>query len=325
MNATSIAGDATSSTLPTRPFGRGGPLVGVLGFGSAEIGFLETGQETVDALVASLVDRGVNLLDTAAMYRGSEEALGTALRNRSIARDRVVVVSKCGPPPGREGLDPWCAESIRRSIERSLQRLGIDCLDAILLHSCDLATLERGEAIGAIVEARQAGLVKRAGYSGDNEEALFAAKHPEIEVLETSLSIADMANLEAVLPAAESRGLAVIVKRPVANAAWRRNEDQEGMYSKYAAPYHERLARMNLDPASLGIEGPPAQAWPELALRFVLSFPAVTSALVGSSKPHRVAENAAIAAKGPLPAAALESIRAAYAKARGGEAWPGLT
>jgi aryl-alcohol dehydrogenase-like predicted oxidoreductase len=325
MHATSIAGDAASITLPTRPFGRGGPMVGVLGFGSAEIGFLETGQATVDSLVASLVDRGVNLLDTAAMYRGSEEALGTALRNRSIGRDRVVVVSKCGSPPGREGLDPWCAESIRLSIERSLKRLRIDCLDAILLHSCDLATLEKGEAIGAIVEARKAGLVKRAGYSGDNEAAVFAAKHPEIEVLETSLSIADMANLDEVLPAAEARGLAVIVKRPVANAAWRRNEDQEGMYSKYAAPYHERLSKMGLDPASLGIEGPAEQAWPELALRFVLSFTGVTSALVGSSKPHRVAENAAIAAKGPLPAEAIEAIRAAFAKARGGESWPGLT
>ena len=325
MTATNLAGDAASTTLPTRPFGRGGPSVGVLGFGSAEIGFLETGQETVDSLVASLVDRGVNLLDTAAMYRGSEEALGKALRHRSIARDRVVIVSKCGSPPGREGLDPWSAESIRLSIERSLSRLGIDSLDAILLHSCDLQTLEKGEAIGAIVDARTAGLVKRAGYSGDNEAALFAVNHPEIEVLETSLSLADMANLDAVLPAAEKRGLAVIVKRPVANAAWRANEDQEGMYSKYAAPYHERLAKMGLDPAALGLEGPAEKAWPELALRFVLSFPAVTSAIVGSSKPHRVEENAAFAAKGPLPAATVEAIRSAFSKARGSESWPGLT
>ena len=324
MTPSNFAG-AAASTLPTRPFGRGGPRVGVLGFGSAEIGFLETGQETVDALVASLVDRGVNLLDTAAMYRGSEEALGKALRSRSIARDRVVVVSKCGSPPGREGLDPWSAESIRLSIERSVARLGIDALDAILLHSCDLRTLEKGEAIGAIVDARKAGLVKHAGYSGDNEAALFAAMNPEIEVLEISLSIADLANLDEVLPAAESRGLAVIVKRPVANAAWRRNEDQEGMYSKYAAHYHERLAKMGLDPAALGIEGPAEKAWPELALRFVASFPAVMSALVGSSKPRRVEENAAIAAKGPLPAATIEAVRSAFAKARGSDSWPGLT
>lgn len=320
--------DATVA-MPTRPFGTGGPPVGVLGFGSAEIGFLETGQETVDRLIGGLVEAGCNLLDTAAMYRGSEAALGSALaslgRQRGRGREEIVVVSKCGPPPGREGLDPWSAESIRLSIERSLERLGIERLDAILLHSCDLATLEKGEAIGAIVEARDAGLVAKAGYSGDNEAALFAVGHPEIEVLETSLSLADQANLAEVLPAAAARGIAVMVKRPMANAAWRRNEDQEGMYSKYAAPYHERLATMSLDPAAFGIDGPAEIAWPELALRFVLSIPGVTTALVGSSKPARVAANAAIAAKGPLPEETVSAIRDAFDQARGDESWPGLT
>lgn len=328
MPRTSDRPACDNSTMPTRPFGAGGPAVGLLGFGSAEIGFLETGQETVDRLVGDLLEVGCNLLDTAALYRGSETALGRALatlgRSRGGPRDEIVLVSKCGSPPGRDDLDPWGAESIRLSIERSLRRLGVERLDAILLHGCDLETLERGEAIGALVAAREAGLVARAGYSGDNQAALFAVRHPEIEVLETSINLADQANLAQVLPAAAKRGLAVIVKRPMANAAWRRNEDQEGMYSKYAAAYHERLERMSLDPAALGIEGPPDRAWPELALRFVASAPGVATALVGSSKPDRVAGNAASVAKGPLPAEVVASIRSAFDAARGDEDWPGL-
>lgn len=308
--------------IPQRALGRGGPMVGVLGFGAAPIGFLETDRAVVDRLVGSLVDRGANLLDTAAMYRGSEEAIGRAIRGR---RGEVVVVSKCGSPPGREGLDPWCAESIRLSIERSLARLGIDELDAILLHSCSREVLEKGEAIGAVADARRRGLVRMVGYSGDNEAALLAAGHPEVSLLEVSLNLVDHANLAEVLPAAARRGLGVLVKRPLANAAWRAPEEQQGIYRQYAQPYHERLARLAIDPARLGLPGDPATTWPSLALRFVLSFPEVASALVGSTRPEHLAANLRAAQEGPLPAATTAAIREAYERARNGEVWPGLT
>jgi aryl-alcohol dehydrogenase-like predicted oxidoreductase len=311
--------------LPARRLGPDAsrhPLVSVLGFGGAPIGFLETEQREVERLIGSLLDRGLNLLDTAAMYRGSEEAIGRAIRGR---RGDAVVVSKCGNPPGREGLDPWSAESIRLSIERSLKRLAIDHLDAILLHTCDLATLEKGEAIEAVVQAKRDGLVRSVGYSGDNEAAAWAASHPEIELLQLSLNLADQRNIDLVLPRAAARGLGVMVKRPLANAAWRPRSERAGIYADYGQPYEDRLKAMALDPSALGIEGPADRAWPELALRFVLSFPQVTSAIVGSTNPARVEQNAAAAAKGPLPAAAIEAIRRAFATASsGGGSWEAL-
>lgn len=315
----------TTLSLPTRRLGPDpsrSPLVSVLGFGGAPIGFLETEQREVERLIGSLLDRGLNLLDTAAMYRGSEEAIGRAIRGR---RGDAIVVSKCGSPPGREGLDPWSAESIRLSIERSLKRLAIDHLDAILLHTCDLATLKKGEAIGAIVQAKRDGLVRAVGYSGDNEAAAWAAEHPEIEVLQLSLNLADQRNIDLVLPCAAARGLGVMVKRPLANAAWLARAERRGIYADYGQPYEDRLKAMGLDPAALGIEGPADRAWPELALRFVLSFPQVTSAIVGSTNPARVEQNAAAAAKGPLPAATIAAIRSAFASAasRGGS-WEAL-
>ena len=68
-------------------------------------------------------------------------------------------------------------------------------VDVMLLHSCDLATLQKGEALGALVKARDAGKIRFAGYSGDNEAAAWAAAHPDIAVLETSISIADQRNI----------------------------------------------------------------------------------------------------------------------------------
>src|SRR5207237_317456 len=106
------------------------------------------------------------------------------------------------------------------------------------------------------------------GYSGDNEAAAHAAAMPDVAVVETSVSIADQANLDTVLPVARKNGLGVLAKRPIANAAWKDPASQPGLYGTYAQPYSDRLAKMGLDPAALGFAGPAERAWPEVALRF---------------------------------------------------------
>ena len=64
------------------------------------------------------------------------------------------------------------------------------------------------------------GKIRHAGYSGDNDTAAYAAALPDVAVIETSISIADQANVEAVLQGAE-HNVGVIAKRPIANAAWK--------------------------------------------------------------------------------------------------------
>ena len=76
--------------MQTRTFGRTGLEVSVLGFGGAPIGVLETGQDEVDRVLGLLLDHGVNLVDTAAGYRGSEEAIGRSIGSR---RERMPAVS----------------------------------------------------------------------------------------------------------------------------------------------------------------------------------------------------------------------------------------
>ena len=76
--------------MEKRAFGKTGLEVSVLGFGGAPIGVLETGQDQVTRLLNLLLDRGVNVIDTAAGYRGSEEAIGQAVGHR---RDEFVLIS----------------------------------------------------------------------------------------------------------------------------------------------------------------------------------------------------------------------------------------
>ena len=79
--------------MEQRTFGKTGLLVTSLGFGAGPIGFLGTGHKQVESIVNALLDAGLNFIDTAAAYPGSEAALGKAVAHR---RKEFVLVSKCG-------------------------------------------------------------------------------------------------------------------------------------------------------------------------------------------------------------------------------------
>ena len=310
--------------MEKRAFGSTGLEVSVLGFGGAPIGILETDRNHVTRLLNLLLDCGVNVIDTAAAYRGSEEAIGQAVGHR---RDEFVLISKCGQTFTDLSGQAWSAEVIAQTIDRSLRRLQTDRLDVMFLHTCDLATLEKGEAVDALVKSREQGKIRFVGYSGDNEAVAWAAGHPDIAVIETSINICDQVNIDGVLPVARERGVGVIVKRPIANAAWKQLSDQPGFYAEYARTYTERLAEMGVRPRDLDFEANPQDAWPEIALRFALMQPGVHTAIIGTTNPDHALSNIAYADKGPLSGNVAERLRDVFlaAQSQSGETWEGLT
>ncbi|MDB5910855.1 MAG: aldo/keto reductase [Massilia sp.] len=290
-------------------FGKTGLSVSRLGFGAAPIGYLKTDEERAGRVLHLLLDSGVNLLDTAASYHGSEELIGNAVASR---REQYVLVSKCGHAlPDVKG-EEWSRELIAGTIDRSLRNLKTDRLDVMLLHSCGMDILKKGEALGALVKAREAGKVRFVGYSGDNEEAAYAATLPDVAVLEMSLSIADQANARTALPKARENNLGVLAKRPIANAAWKDPSEQPGLYQSYSRPYYDRIRAMKLNPTDLGFVGPTDGVWPELALRFTLSFPGVHCAIIGTTNPDNARANIAYAEKGPLPEDVVHKIEEVF-------------
>ena len=308
--------------MQRRPFGRTGFSVSPLGFGAAPIGFLKTDIQQAGQLLDLLLDAGLNLIDTAAGYAGSEEAIGQTISRR---RNDFILVSKCGQKFEDLPGEAWSAQVVSATVERALKRLRTDHLDVMLLHSCDLETLKKGEAMGALAKAREAGKIRFAGYSGDNDAVIYAAGLPDVAVVETSINIVDQANIGGLLPVAQKANLGVIAKRPIANAAWRRIEDQKGMYQDYARPYHERFAAMGLTLDDFAADN--VSDWGELALRFTLSQPGVSSAIIGTTNPANARRNIETASKPPLSPASLQKLRTAFAQAqsRANTPWPALT
>jgi aryl-alcohol dehydrogenase-like predicted oxidoreductase len=310
--------------MNTRRFGKTNLEVTPLGFGGAEIGLLGLRQDQANDLLNMILDAGINVIDTAAMYRQSEKLIGNAISGR---RDEYVLISKCGTEVDDVNAKAWTADCIRLTIDRALRNLKTDYLDVMLLHSCDLETLERGEALDALVSARDAGKVRFAGYSGDNEAAAYAVQQPHVDVIQTSINICDQRNLQEVLPACRDHDAGVMAKRPVANAAWKKLNKQPGMYQSYAEVYTNRFKQMGLEPGDLGFDGPPDEVWPEIALRFTLSQQGVHTAIIGTTNPTHVRANIAASEKGDLPAEAVDRICATFKQAESGsgETWLGQT
>jgi aryl-alcohol dehydrogenase-like predicted oxidoreductase len=272
--------------------------VSVLGFGGSEIGYEGASAAAVARLLGQALDAGLNVVDTAECYEGSEALIGKALGPR---RRECYLFTKCGHPHGW-GRGDWRPASILASIERSLRRLQTDAVDLVQLHSCSEAVLGRGEMIRALETARQRGLTRFIGYSGDGAAARYAVECGAFDTLQTSVSLADQEALHLTLPLAAERDLGVIAKRPLANAAWLGRRPARGAYEY---EYWRRLQALDYPFLSTGDAV-------GTALRFTLSVPGVHTAIVGTARPGRFEENASALGAGPLPAAEFAAIRARW-------------
>lgn len=285
--------------MEKRRLGKTDMDVSVLGFGGSEIGYKATAVETVVDLLNRALDAGLNLIDTAECYRGSEEAIGHAVGHR---RNDFYLFTKCGHPHGIESGANWSKTSILESIERSLRRLGTDRVDVVQLHSCSESELRKGEAIEALQTAREKGYTRYIGYSGDSGAARYAVECSAFDTLQTSISIADQEAIELTLPVAREKNIGVIAKRPLANVAWRTGHHP---IDSYHHEYWERLRKLEYD----FLTDEDLEHTVSIALRFTLTVSGVHTAIVGTTKPERWESNAQLLETGPLSEREFQAIR----------------
>lgn len=281
-----------------------------LGFGAAALGNLYTAvsDEGARAAVDAAWDAGLRYFDTAPHYGLglSERRLGAALAGRP--REEFVVSTKVGrllvPNPHPSGSDmahqfdvpdsltrvrDHSADGVRRSLEASLERLGLDRVDVVLVHDPD-DVLDQAltEAVPALVALREQGVIGAVGVGMNQWQALRRF------VVETDVDVVMVAgrwtlvdrSAEPLLQAAEERGVSVL-----AAAAY-----NSGLL---ASPWPADDALFNYAPAADDVLDS-ARRWagraeqhgatlPDLALQFPLRHPATAAVVVGLRSPAEVA------------------------------------
>jgi D-threo-aldose 1-dehydrogenase len=314
--------------LPLRRLGRSPVHVTELSFGGAAIGnlFTEVGEDDARAAVDAAWDGGIRTFDTAPHYGLglSERRLGAALRDRP--RDEYVISTKVGrllePAAGPVGRDPegfavpahlvrrfdYSADGVRRSLEASLDRLGLDRVDIALIHDPD----DHGEqalreAYPALERLRAEGVVRAIGV-GMNQSAMLTrfVTDTDIDVVLVAgrYTLLDRSAALDLLPVAHSRGVSVIaggvfnsgvLAAPVAGATYN--------YETAPAELIERARRLAEMCERFAV---PLRA---AAARFPLTHPAVASVLIGVRSAAEITEAVRLRAL-DIPAALWDSLAA---------------
>lgn len=308
--------------------GGGGVQVTALGLGAAAIGGLyeDVGEDEAAATVEAAWDVGIRYFDTAPHYGLglSERRLGAALRTRP--REEFVLSTKVGrvlephdgggddrangfavPATHRRRWD-FSADGVRRSLEDSLTRLGLDRVDLVLLHDPD----DHGEqafreAYPALEELRSQGVVRAIG-AGMNQSRMLTRFLTDTDVdavlCAGRYTLLEQGALETLLPAASAAGKSVIVGG-VFNSGLLADPAPGATYDYAAAPAPllERAVGMR---AVVEAHGLPLRA---AALRFPFGHPAVASVLVGARSAAQVVD-AVAQVRGPAPRAVWDDLRA---------------
>ncbi|HZG91464.1 MAG TPA: aldo/keto reductase [Pseudonocardia sp.] len=288
-------------------------LPGPIGLGGANLGnlFAPMTDAEADALLAAAWDGGVRYFDTAPHYGLglSERRLGRFLAGRP--RAEYVLSTKAGRllRPSPETADrtdednlyavpadtrrvwDFSADGVRRSLEESLQRLGLDRVDVLLLHDPDEHDLHPALATGlpALARLREEGLVRAVGVGSKSTTALLAAARSgavDLLMVAGRYTLLEQPVAAEVLPECRDRGIGVLAAG-VLNSGLLAGPRPGASYEYATVPEDvlARARRLAETCAASGVELPTA------ALQFPLREPAVRAVVLGAGSAEQLREN----------------------------------
>src|SRR5918996_2610167 len=291
--------------LKTAALGDTGLEITRVGFGAWAIGGAAYdwgwgAQDDGDSIAAihHALDLGVNWIDTAAQYGfgHSETVVGRALAGLA---ERPYVFTKGGQPegPGRTTVQSLRRDSLRRELEGSLERLGLDAVDLYQIH-WPIPDEEIEEGWSTLVELRQEGLVRHIGVSNFNVGQLRRIQQiAPVETLQPPYSLIARDAEDEILPFAEREGVGVIVYSPMGSGMltgamtreriaslpdddWRKHDPRfrEPRLSEHLALVERMRAVAERHGTSIGA----------VAIAWTLANPAVDGAIVGFRRAGQV-------------------------------------
>jgi aryl-alcohol dehydrogenase-like predicted oxidoreductase len=296
---------------------------GMWGIGGGPGGFTGWDYGVAPACLDEAVALGCNFFDTAWAYgRGiSEQLLGALLRRQSGGKPYVA--TKIPPknrewPPGPDDTldDVFPADHIREYTYRSLENLGIDRIDLMQLHVWEDRWAEDERWQEAITGLKREGVIDAVGISVNRWEpgnCLAALDTGLIDVIQVIYNIFDQAPEDELLDRAQRDGIGVIARVPfdegtltgavTAGSSWPEGDWRNTYFGpENLGPSVERAERLIAD---VGDRMP----LPELALRFILAHPAVTTVIPGMRTPAHVRANLGVSDGRPLDSALLAGLR----------------
>ena len=313
-----------------RELGRTGWKISSISYGAWAIGGDAWGKTDDAESMRSLhraVDLGVNFIDTADVYGDghSERLIGQLRRER---KDEIIVATKAG-----RRLDPHVAEGFTRSnltafVERSLENLGTDAIDLLQLHCPPPDVYDMPEVFGILDDLVRDGKLRFYGVSVERvEEALRAARYPNVQSVQIIFNMFRLKPAEELFPVAREKRIGMLARVPLASGLLSGKLRRESAfastdhrnYNRHGESFDvgETFSGVDYDTGLDAVEElrslvPAGASMAQLALRWILMFPEVTAAIPGARNVQQTEDNVHAADLPPLSDDAMRHVSDVY-------------
>ena len=293
-----------------RPFGRTELQVSAIGFGCWEVGggYGKVEEAEFAHAVGRALDLGINCFDTAEGYGmgASERALGQALGRR---RDEAIVVTKFGMNyRDMPNLRDSSRERVMTSIDKSLKNLGTDWVDVYLVHWPDRETPFE-ETMGALEDVVRDGKARFVGVSNFKREEIEACmRERRVDVAQYGWNMFDRRMQREIFPYCQENGIGIMAYGSLAfglltgtftedmdfgSEDWRARQGKMGSIRLFDSIFGPESFPRNVRAVEelKGIAARYDRSLPQIGLRWAISHPAVSTALVGCRTVAEVEDN----------------------------------
>ena len=312
-----------------RSLGRTGWKVSEISFGAWAIGGAwgeVDDQESLAALHTAL-DGGVNFFDTADVYgNGRSERLLAKLRKER--KEAFYIATKAGRRLPAQTPEGYNRNSLTAFVNRSLHNLDTDAIDLLQLHCPPTEVFYRPEVFGILDDLVKAGKLRHYGVSVEKvEEALKAIEFPGVQSVQIIFNVFRQRPAELFFKETQRRKVGILARVPLASGLLSGKITRERKFAKddhrnfnrhgEAFDRGETFAGVDFETGLRAVEAlkafvPEGATLAQLALRWILEFPAVTCAIPGAKRPAQVAENLAASDLKPLSKDTMKQIHALY-------------
>ena len=312
-----------------RELGRTGWKVSTISFGAWAIGGTWGNVDDTDSLAAlhRALDLGVNFFDTADVYGdGHSEKLLAKLRKER--RESFYVATKVGRRSDPHVASSYTRENLTAFVERSLRNLEVEAIDLLQLHCPPTAVFYMPETFAALDELVQAGKLRYYGVSVEKvEEALKAIEYPNVQSVQIVFNLFRQRPMDLFFGEAQRRKVGILARLPLSSgmltgkmskASTFEPEDHR-QFNRQGASFDRGETFSGLD-YEIGLQAveelrglvPTDMSMTQMALRWILMFPAVTCAIPGAKRPSQVEENLRAVDLPPLSEETMSRIRDVY-------------
>ncbi len=312
-----------------KALGRTGFEVSSISFGTWAIGGTWGAIDDAESLRAlhRALDLGVNFFDTADVYGdGHSERLLARLRRER--REPFWVATKIGRRANPHDAQSYTRANLTAYVERCLRNLEVSAIDLLQIHCPPTDVFYMPEVFGVFDDLVRAGKVRFYGASVERcEEGLKALEYPELQSLQVVFNILRQRPAELLFPRALERRVGILARLPLSSgmltgkltSTTKFHPDDHRAFNRQGAAFSkgETFSGFDYEKSLTVVEKlrgllPAGMTLPQLALRFIASFPAVTCSIPGARRPEQVEQNVNVATQGGLPPELVQALARVY-------------